>query len=43
MLTGISDHLWAIVDGEIAYAGDVGGFRGPMEFARHLGIAEVGS
>jgi len=42
MLTGTSDHLWAIVDGEIAYAGDVGGFRGPMEFARLLGIAEVG-
>lgn len=43
MLTGISDHMWAMVDGEIAYSGDVGGFRGSIEFARLRGIAEVGA
>lgn len=42
MLTGISDHMWAMVDGEIAYAGDVQGFRGSMEFARLRGITEAG-
>lgn len=43
MLTNISDHVWAMVDGEIAYSGDVEEFRGSMVFARLRGIAEVGS
>ncbi|MBO0692804.1 MAG: ATP-binding cassette domain-containing protein [Acidimicrobiaceae bacterium] len=43
MLTRISDHMWAMVEGEIAYSGDVEGFRASMEFARLRGIAEVAS
>lgn len=38
MLTSISKHIWAMVEGRLAYSGDVGTFRSSPVFASLRGI-----
>lgn len=41
MLTSISDHMWAMVQGRLAYSGDVEAFRASPEYADLRGIEQV--
>jgi hypothetical protein len=38
MLTSISAHIWAMVEGHVAYSGDVETFRSSPVFAGLRGI-----
>jgi ABC-type branched-subunit amino acid transport system ATPase component len=40
MLTSISEHMWAMVEGRLAYSGDVETFRSTPVYARLRGIQE---
>jgi ABC-type branched-subunit amino acid transport system ATPase component len=40
MLTAISGHLWAMVEGRLAYSGDVGSFRASPVYAALRGIEQ---
>lgn len=41
LLTSISTHMWAMVEGRLAYSGDVPGFRSSAVFADLRGIQQV--
>jgi ABC-type branched-subunit amino acid transport system ATPase component len=41
LLTSISTHMWAMVEGRLAYSGDVPGFRSSPVFADLRGIQQV--
>jgi branched-chain amino acid transport system ATP-binding protein len=40
MLTSISGHMWALVEGRLAYSGDVGTFRSTPVYAGLRGIEQ---
>jgi ABC-type branched-subunit amino acid transport system ATPase component len=40
LLTSISKHMWAMVEGRLAYSGDVAGFRTSQVFASLRGIEQ---
>lgn len=40
MLTSISDHMWALVEGRLEYSGDVGAFRSSPVYASLRGIEQ---
>jgi ABC-type branched-subunit amino acid transport system ATPase component len=40
MLTAISGHMWAMVEGRLAYSGDVESFRASPEYASMRGIEQ---
>ncbi|HWG01880.1 MAG TPA: ATP-binding cassette domain-containing protein [Trebonia sp.] len=40
MLTSISEHMWAMVEGRLAYSGDVAAFRSSRIFAELRGIQQ---
>ena len=41
MLTSISEHMWAMVEGRLAYSGDVAAFRATPVYADLRGIDQV--
>lgn len=41
MLTSISSHMWAMVEGRLAYSGDVESFRATPVYAEMRGIEQV--
>jgi hypothetical protein len=40
MLTSISGHMWAMVEGRLAYSGDVEAFRASPVYAGLRGIEQ---
>jgi hypothetical protein len=43
MLTSISGHMWAMVEGRLAYSGDVATFRSSAVYAGLRGIQQAES
>ena len=43
MLTAISGHMWAMVEGRLAYSGDVETFRSSLVYAGLRGIQQAES
>jgi len=40
LLTSVSQHMWAMVEGRLAYSGDVAAFRSSPVFASLRGIEQ---
>ena len=41
MLTSVSEHIWAMVEGRLAYSGNVGTFRSSPVYADLRGIEQA--
>lgn len=40
LLTSVSEHMWAMTEGRLAYSGDVASFRASLVYARLRGIEQ---